>query len=396
MLALLLLPTAGGDGHAQEETRKSAQGGSPVTTRASTEISGYSDTDSVHVLSPTVSGSVADPVEGWSVSGRYLVDAVSAASVDIVSTASKHWFEVRHVGSLAAEAKAGAVGIGAAGSVSREPDYLSLSGGGTMSIELMDKNLTPFLTVSYGHDDVGRTGLPHEFWHTLQKVSAQVGATFVVDRATIASVSADGIFERGYLAKPYRYVPVFAPGVGATVPAGASVDFVNQKLNQPGPVMGERSIETLPDARDRYAVSGRLAHRFDGSTIRLDERLYRDSWGAMATTSDGRYMVDLGERWLLAPHVRFHVQSGISFWQRAYEMPPPNATPVYRTGDRELGPLYTATGGGSLRARLNSDGRSTWFLTFQVEGMFTRFLDALYVTQRRALFSNLMLEATFE
>ncbi len=37
---------------------------------------------------------------GWSVDGRYLVDVVSAASVDIVSTASRRWEEVRHAGSL--------------------------------------------------------------------------------------------------------------------------------------------------------------------------------------------------------------------------------------------------------------------------------------------------------
>lgn len=381
----------GGDGRAQDER----QVGGRVITTATTEVSAYSDTDSVNVLSPTVSGAIADPVAGWSVSGRYLVDAVSAASVDIVSTASRHWFEVRHVGSLAAESKSGAVGVGAAGSVSREPDYLSLSGGGTLSVDLLDKNFTPFLTVSYGHDDVGRTGLPHALWQTLQRVSAQVGATFVVDRATIASVSADGIFERGYLAKPYRYVPVFAPGTAASIPAGASVDLVNQRR------IDERPVDSLPDARDRFAVSGRLAHRFDSSTIRLDERLYRDSWGAMASTSDGHFLVDLGERWLVAPHLRFHVQSGIGIWQRAYEALPAAggglALPRYRTGDRELGPLYTTTVGGSLRLRLGGDqGGAQWFITVQMEGMFTRFLDALYVTQRRALFGNLVVEATFE
>src|SRR3954447_5628661 len=59
-----------------------AIGGGP-SVRASTEVSAYTDSDAVHVLSPTVAGSVGDDLAGWSIGGSYLVDAVSAASVDI-------------------------------------------------------------------------------------------------------------------------------------------------------------------------------------------------------------------------------------------------------------------------------------------------------------------------
>jgi hypothetical protein len=364
--------------------------GGVLTTRASTEVSAYSDTDAVHVLSPTIAGSIADPVAGWSVSGRYLVDAVSAASVDIVSTASRHWFEVRHVGSLSADVKAGPAGLSLAGGLSREPDYLSVGGGGTVSLEMLDKNLTPFVAVSYGHDDVGRTGMPKSLWKTMQKGTVQLGATFVVDQATIASLSVDAIFERGYLAKPYRYVPLFAPGVPAQVPPGASIDLVNEKR------LPLRPADALPDARDRFALSGRIAHRFDGSTLRLDQRVYHDSWGAWASTTDGRFIIDAGQRLRLWPHARFHIQTGIDLWQRAYLAPAANGIPIYRTGDRELGPLHTTTAGVGARLLLTADARASWALTAEAQAMFTRFLDALYTTQRRALFANLALEAVFD
>jgi hypothetical protein len=348
----------------------------------------------VHVITPTIAGGVKDDVAGWSVDGRYLVDAVSAASVDIVSTASGHWTEVRNVGSGEAAMKTGSVGIGVAGGFSHEPDYLSIGGGGTLSIELLDKNVTPFIGGSYGHDDVGRTGLPKAYWHTMQKGTVQVGATFVVDKSTIAAVAVDGIFERGYLAKPYRYIPLFAPGVAATVQPGASVAEVNALR------LDLRPADALPDARDRYALGGRIAHRFESSTVRADERLYHDSWGMWASTTDARFLLDVGERFLVWPHGRFHAQRGIDFWQRAYEAPlAADGTPTvpqYRTGDRELGPLYTWTAGGGARALLIRGRRQSWTLTFEMEGIFSRYLDALYITQRRALFGNVSVEATFD
>jgi hypothetical protein len=382
-----------GDEQADADAEPTTKPGGPSVS-ASSAVSAYSDTDSVHVITPTIAGGVKDDVAGWSADARYLVDAVSAASVDIVSTASGHWKEVRNVGSGAFAMKTGAVGIGVAGGFSHEPDYLSLGGGGTLSIDMRDKNVTPFLGGSYGHDDVGRTGLPKVYWHTMQKGTIQLGATFVVDRATIAEVAVDGIFERGYLAKPYRYIPLFAPGVAATVRPGASITEVNALR------LDLRPVDALPGARDRYALSGRIAHRFDSSTVRADGRLYHDSWGMWAGTLDARYLLDVSERVLIWPHARFHAQRGIDFWQRAYEAPvAPDGTPTiprYRTGDRELGPLYTWTAGAGVRAVIIRGRRQSWSLTCEVETIFSRYLDDLYITQRRALFGNLSVEASFD
>jgi hypothetical protein len=382
------------DAETDEATAGDTAKSGGVSVSASSAVSAYSDTDSVHVITPTIAGGVKDDVAGWSVGGRYLVDAVSAASVDIVSTASGRWKEVRNVGSGEAEMKAGDVGIGVAGGFSHEPDYLSLSGGGTVSVDLLDKNVTPFIGGSYEHDDVGRTGLAKEYWHTLQKGTVQLGVTFVVDRSTIAAITFDGIFERGYLAKPYRYIPLFAPGVAALVQPGASVTEVNALR------LDLRPADALPDARDRYALSGRIAHRFESSTLRADQRLYHDDWGMSASTTDARLLLDAGERFLVWPHARFHAQRGIDFWQRAYTAAiAPDGTPTiprYRTGDREDGPLYALTAGGGARALLIRGRRQSWSLTFEMEGIFSRYLDALYITQRRALFGNLSLEATFD
>ena len=363
------------------------------TARAALETSGYLDTDHVSVVSPTLSVGIADGVAGWSVNGHYLVDVVSAASVDIVSTASPRWTEVRHAGGLSGSVAIEPVTVGATAVISREPDYLSVTGGVNLSIDLLEKNLTPYLAFSRQQDSVGRTGLPHEFWSSKSVTSVQLGLTAVLGRSTIGSVQWDGSFERGYLGKPYRYVPLFAPGQGASIPAGASIDDVHRlRLN-------ERPLEQVPSARDRYAVSGHLAHRFGRSTLRLDERLYTDSWGLSAATSELRFIVDLHRRLELWPHVRHHIQSEVRFWQRAYEAIAGTegdlGVPVFRAGNRELSPLQTFVLGGGTRLKLSEAPGSQLDLVFEVDVGRTRFSDALYISERLMGYSTLALEAVF-
>jgi hypothetical protein len=383
---------------ADRSTPQATEGPTPPVTggpaaHVSLETSGYMDSDHVNVVSPSVAGGVTDEVAGWSVNGHYLVDVVSAASVDIVSTASPHWTEVRHAGSAAASMTFDPVTLGALGVISREPDYLSLTGGATLGFDLLQKNLSPYFAFSHEADSVGRTDMPHEYWKSKQVNNVQAGLTVVLGRASIGSLQWDGSFERGYLAKPYRYVPLFAPGQGASVGPGASIDRVNQVR------LGVRPNEQLPTARDRYALSGHLAHRYTGATLRLDERLYADNWGLLASTSELRYIIDLGRRLELWPHLRFHVQGAVSFWQRTYEaVPGPNGTlgvPVLRTGDRELSPLQTIVLGGGARIKLAEAPGTQWDLVLEVDVGRTHFSDALYITERRMGYTTLAVEAQF-
>ncbi len=362
----------------------------PTVTGAA-ELAGYTDSTNVQVASPSVAATVSDEVAGWSVGGRYLVDAVSAASVDIVATASARWNEQRHVGSADVSYKRGPAAVAASAGVSHEPDYLSLSGGLVLTVDLLDKNLTPFIGARYGHDDVGRTGQPKERWELLQRGGLQAGATFVINRFMVASVQLDADFERGYLAKPYRYIPLFAPGTGTNLSAGASPQQVNELR------LDERPIDSLPSERDRYALTGRIAGRVGRATLRLDERLYTDSWGLWASTTDARVMVDAGRRWLVWPHLRFHSQSSAAFWQRAYEaVAQPDGTlspPRFRSGDRELSRLDTITGGFGIKLRVTGSIHSPWFVYYQLDAAYTHFLDALYITERWSLFSALGMTA---
>lgn len=356
-----------------------------IDVHASSEVAGYADSDHVYVVSPTVAGSVANPTAGWSAGGRYLVDVVSAASVDIVSTASRRWEEVRHAGSVNGSYKPGAFGVSGSGDVSIEPDYQSYTGGISLTQDLLNKNLTLLGGYSYGHDIGGRHGTPFSvFSHKLDIHGFKAGGTVLLDRATVLSVVGDLIFENGDPSKPYRYVPLFAPGT--QVSRGASVDEVMQLRTS------ARVLEQLPLTRNRYALSGRLAHRFSTSTVRLDERGYIDTWGMKATTTDARWLFDAG-RFELGPHARVHAQTGVSFWQRAYELRPGFDFPALRTGDRELSPILNLTGGGSVRWHLGpASAPRSWALGLDAGLTWTRYFDALYITQRLSGVTALSLE----
>jgi hypothetical protein len=359
-----------------------------VGVRAGTDVAGYADSDHVFVLTPSIMGHVENPAAGWNVDGTYLVDIISAASVDIVSTASRPYTEIRQAGTLGASYQPRTFGGSVNGSVSREPDYLSWTAGGSINQDLHDKNQTLFLGFNHGHDVAGRTGTPFSiFEKTLDIEALKAGVTFVIDRKTIASVVADSIFENGDPSKPYRYVAMFEPGT--SLPNGAPISLVNSVR------VSERPLEQLPLSRQRYAGSFRIAHRFGGrATLRFDERLYADSWGLKATSSDTRYLLDVGPRFEVGPHVRFHAQTEVDFWQRAYTLGPGLSIPALRTGDRELGPLIGLTGGFSFRWKLGPAAhRAAWVLGCDVNVMETHYLDDIYITDRLSTVGGISLEA---
>jgi hypothetical protein len=362
------------------------------------EIAGYQDSDNVSVLTPSIHAGI-DNVSGASLTATYLVDVVSAASADIVSTASNRWQEVRQAGSLGAQYKPHDFGVGVGGSVSSEPDYLSYGFFATTVKDFDEKNWTLNFGFGYSHDTAGRCGAngactPFSvFSRDLQRSTFNGGVAWVIDRASLASLTGDLVLEDGDQSKVYRYIPMFSPSVAPNVPLGASVDWVNENR------LPERPLEQLPLERHRFAVTGRYAHRFEGSTLRLEERFYDDDWGLIASSTDARWIFDLGKRFALWPHTRFHVQNAVSFWERAYISGPggPNGDafnlPLYRTGDRELGPLWTAQGGAGLKWYLGSDAEPrTWQLGFTADVMYTSYLDDLYLTSRTAYFGALTLE----
>ncbi|MSP25190.1 MAG: DUF3570 domain-containing protein [Myxococcales bacterium] len=360
--------------------------------RVGTELSGYTDTMDVDVLTPSVFTTIEHATDGWGVNAAFLVDVVTAASADILATASPRWREVRYVPALGAHARFGDVDVALNTSLSQEPDYLSVSGGGKVAVELRQKTVTPSLGLDYARDTSGRRYTPYSvFSHTIERIGINAGVGLVLTKATFGSLNFTALIEDGDTSKPYRYVPLFSPEVAPLVPAGLEIDSVNLFR------LPERPLEQVPTHRERLAMSFSAAHRFASSTLRASERLYLDTWGVKASTTDGRYIVDVVKGLRLWPHARFHVQTGASFWERAYVAPASAegiAIPAVRTGDRELGPMLAATVGGG--ARYDFGAHSQYGASFTGDFVYSRFLDHLYVKSRLGYFGALTFEAEFE
>lgn len=386
--------------HAEEAAPKEGaakKGGSALgnwNLRMNAETSFYADTDHVSVVSPTAGFGLENPLTGWTAGGSYLVDVVSAASADIVATATPRWKEIRHALGASVGYKPGNFGASVSGSASIEPDYISITGGGTLTWDLFEKNVTAMLGYGYGHDVAGIKEVTFDSPYQLDRHQINGGASWTVDRATLATLVADVVLEQGEQSKLYRHVPMFLPGVVDKVTAGASIDLVNQLRSD------ERPREQLPLNRQRFALTGRLAHRFVSSTLRLEERAYADSWSLLASTTDLRVLWDIGDRFTFGPRARFHIQTGTDFWQRAYSLVKYKGVyipPKIRTGDRELGPMYTFSGGLGANIDLSgSPGEGAAVLSLVVDGIYTAYEDAIYVTDRTALFGALTFNAAFE
>jgi hypothetical protein len=353
------------------------------------EVLGYKDDQAVEVLSPAIAIGAESVTDGWGVTGSFLVDVVTAASADIVSTASPRWTEVRYVPGLSGHKRVDDLDIALSGGASIEPDYLAISAGLGLALDLREKTVTPALRYAFGYDVSGRVGTPFSvFSNKIHRHGITAALTLVLDKQTILVPTFDAVLEFGDTSKPYRYLPTFSEGAAESIENGASLEDVD-RLRTP-----VRLDEQVPEDRQRYAASVLLARRFSSFTLRLDERLYIDGWGVMATTTDVTLPVDLGSFVRVWPHVRVHAQKGADFWERAYVVQPTAngfRAPALRAGDRELGPLIGLTGGGGVRF-----GGETMGLVVTADAFYSLFLDHLYASDRLAGFGGLSYELVIE
>jgi tetratricopeptide (TPR) repeat protein len=367
----------------------------PLQVHIGLETSGYTDSINVHVLTPAVRGSVASPTAGWNVGASYLVDVVTAASPDVVSTASRRFHDVRHVVGLTGGYKPGRFGAQAYANYSEERDYISRMLGITATGDFFDKQVTPALGYSYTWDTIGRTGTSYDiFGRPFDTHELTAGSTFVLTPTSLLVLGGGVALESGDQSKPYRYIPIFEPGV--SVPVGASIAQVNQNR------LPAKPLEQLPLDRQRFSLSGRYVARIGGrSTLRIEERLYRDTWAITSSSTDARYMVDLSARLRVWPHARVHAQSGTSFYNRIYGATlnsDGSATiPRFRTSDRELSPMVGITGGGGARYALTDPGGKFQLALYSTADiLFNYYVNTLYIRTRFAGYGTIGIEADFE
>lgn len=294
--------------------------------RASAGTYVYTSSDGLTVIHPSAAASF-DLSEDTRIDARYDADVVSAATVDVRTSASIRPFEeTRHGGSLAlTQALARTAQLAGSYALSISPDYQSHTFGVGGRLEDDVRIHRVGLDLRGAYESVGRAGDLAPAGEALA-LGGSASWTGVLATWLVADVGAALEWRHGYLESPYRFVAIY--GVGS------------QSVRVP---------ESVPDDRVRAAISAQLrAALADAVFARASYRLHGDDWGIVGHTVDLSFTFELARGWLLTAGGSFLVQRGASFYRGVYPTLP--MLPQYRTRDRELAPGFAASAIVALEA----------------------------------------------
>ena len=348
-------------------------------TQASSDVLVYTDTDNVVVVSPQVAARHELDEDGGEVAARVVLDAISAASADVVSSATYRFSELRTEVNLNLSKAFGPWLPSLAYRYSHEPDYQShgLTLGGAR--KLAGNDATVSASSSTVIDSIGRVDTPSSvFSERLISEALEIGLTQNIDRQSLVRAVYSLTMQFGFMEKPYRSVPLFdAQGIAAADAMGG-LDDENYALF----ALGARPLEEVPDSRFRHSVAVRGLRYIPAisSAARLDYRFYFDSWGISAHTAEPGLNIGLAETWKLNLWGRFHWQSSASFWRRAYVVDQPDQIPGLRSSDRSLSSSWHVTAGA--RGERNGERLSAYL---EASVLYSRFPEFLFLDSRTAL-----------
>ncbi len=370
---LLILSVLISPARAQEEEDSKS-------TEFSSDILFYGDTDRVLVISPQVGIQHALDEEGSEISARATVDAITAASVDVVSNATYRFSEVRTEVNLAARKRIGSALPGFSYRGSYEPDYLSHGLTASWQRDLAEGDANIAASYSAVFDTISRSGTSKEqFSESLHTHVLDWSGTQTVDEKTIVRLAYSFTGQFGYMEKPYRSVPLFdSAGLADAAASGIALSlgtFDRYRLST-------KPSEEVPDSRYRHALAARGIRYLSGieSSLRLDYRFYADSWGIFAHTMEGALYKEFSSSFRGYTWMRMHRQSSASFWKKIYTVDSAGSVPALRTTDRSLSRSTHGTLG--LRGEYEGDAFSGYV---EVSSMASFFSDFLYLDSRFAL-----------
>jgi hypothetical protein len=254
---------------------------------------------------------IADKV---SLKGTYYLDAVSNASIDVVTTASPYKERRNDYGLALDYAVRDSVLTFAVGA-SKEPDYQTRS----FSFDIAQETFGGMTTVNVGFsraaDEVGKVG-DLGFLDQAKHWNYRVGVTQILTPKWLASVNLEAVSDTGFLGNTYRVARVF----GAAVP--------------------ERHPRTRSSRAVKLRAIGDMGQR---DSVRAEYRYFWDTWDIKAHTLEAGYSRYLGESFLADGFVRYYTQSAALFYSDNAQ-----SETTYVSRNRQLADFDNIVIGGKL------------------------------------------------
>ncbi|WP_374674765.1 DUF3570 domain-containing protein [Ideonella sp.] len=260
-----------------------------------------------------------------SLSAGYYVDAVSNASIDVVTTASPY-SESRSQYDVGVDYVVRDSSIRVFGSQGEEPDYTADTWGVDVTQEMFGGMTSVSLGYTEGFDQVGQKGL--DGWlDQARHWNYRVGVTQILTPRWLASLNMEAIADEGFLGSPYRVARVFGAAVPERVPR----------------TRGGRAIKlrALGDVSDWF--TGTRWGDGQRHAVHADYRYYWDNWGIRAHTVEGGYSRYWGDRWLVDGWLRFNRQGEALFYSDNAE-----TETLYVSRNRQLAAFSSTSLGGRV------------------------------------------------
>ncbi len=242
----------------------------------------YADDDHVTVVSPSASIR-ADVTPRLSMSADTTVDVVSAASVDVLTSASPHTVNEQRIelglASTYRTQRATWWTLGVRGS--HEHDYDALRLRASAKTELAQRNTTLQIDYVFGHDGV-TSMMDRSFHRERTSHELMLGTSQLLSRRGIVDVVVDLTRADGYHASPYRQVVVDVPA-------------------SPLPM---RLDEATPSLRTSIAIAVRMRYSLTPRwTTSAAYRFYDDTWSMLSHTVETEFHRTIGS-WLVGVTLR--------------------------------------------------------------------------------------------
>lgn len=271
----------------------------------------YFDNFKLNVIYPSIN-IVKSIDDKTSITGSYLVDAISSASMKMIfkvdgvtsATTGQHGGgdntpdELRHQINLGVIRNFSDVTVSADGMYSTEHDYSSKTVATNISVPLAKKNTV----LQFGFTGSWDKVFPqNKFWiKDRNTLSFNLGITQILSKSIVSQFDFSFIDMNGYMSDGHQVVRIID---------GFSLKFLE-------PILPEKRIRKAFGARTNFGVSKSM-------TLLLGYRYYWDTWDIKSHTLEAEYKTHLSDNLNMILGYRQYFQTKAYFFKETYTIPEP-------------------------------------------------------------------------